>query len=288
MSDFKRGELYVKKIITLNVVTVFVFLLFCITASAAPVWDEPYTVTQPDGEEIECYISGDEFFNYVHDGEGYLVKENEETGYYVYVGLRDKEIVTGNNVVTEQRINDYADLDRITAAEYFAAREKYWVKLPEDFRNDDIRLIYWDRYNYSPQYDRDTDKNINQIDLGDTGPVIIGNCTMVPFRAFVDDFDRACYGSLADVESMKNVFSWDGNLKEVNVAISMRGYRPVSFRVGDNRAYIDGRECYLAVAPVNINGSVYVPLRFAAEAVDWGEMEVEREIGDGCVNIWIG
>ncbi len=50
-----------KKIITLNAVTIFVFLLFCITVSANPVWDESYTITQPDGEKIDCYISGDDF-----------------------------------------------------------------------------------------------------------------------------------------------------------------------------------------------------------------------------------
>ena len=61
MIDLKGGNFMLKKIITLNAVTIFVFLLFCITVSANPVWDESYTITQPDGEKIDCYISGDDF-----------------------------------------------------------------------------------------------------------------------------------------------------------------------------------------------------------------------------------
>lgn len=70
---------YVKKIITLNTVTIFVSLLFCITASANPVWDEPYVIQQPNGEIIDCFMSGDEYFNYIHDADGYLIKKDEET-----------------------------------------------------------------------------------------------------------------------------------------------------------------------------------------------------------------
>lgn len=90
-----------KRIITLNAVTIFVFLLFCITASANPVRDEPYVIQQPNGQIIDCFMSGDEYFNYIHDADGYLIKKDEETGYYVYVDFVDGEITTStNNIVT--------------------------------------------------------------------------------------------------------------------------------------------------------------------------------------------
>ncbi len=51
---------------------------------AAPLKNVPCTITQPDGEVIHCFVSGDEFFNYYHDAEGYTIIMNPETGYYTY------------------------------------------------------------------------------------------------------------------------------------------------------------------------------------------------------------
>ncbi len=44
----------------------------------------PMTITQPDGEKFECLASGDEFFNYLHDEEGYTIIQSQEDGYYYY------------------------------------------------------------------------------------------------------------------------------------------------------------------------------------------------------------
>ncbi len=43
----------------------------------------PYTITQPDGKTISCFVSGDEFFNFIHDKEGYTIIQSQD-GYYYY------------------------------------------------------------------------------------------------------------------------------------------------------------------------------------------------------------
>ena len=46
--------------------------------------NSPYTIVQPNGEKMSCFVSGDEYFNWVHDKEGYTIIMNKEDGYYYY------------------------------------------------------------------------------------------------------------------------------------------------------------------------------------------------------------
>jgi M6 family metalloprotease-like protein len=43
----------------------------------------PYVITQPNGISIECFISGDEFYNWIHDQQGYTFIQAPD-GYYYY------------------------------------------------------------------------------------------------------------------------------------------------------------------------------------------------------------
>jgi len=64
--------------------TILLIALAISSILAAPLKNVPCTITQPNGEVIHCYVSGDEFFNYYHDAEGYTIIMNPETGYYTY------------------------------------------------------------------------------------------------------------------------------------------------------------------------------------------------------------
>ena len=66
-----------------------VVLLVGMVANAAPVRFLPVVRLQPNGDTLSCYVSGDEFFHRLHDGEGYTIVQNSETGEYVYATLRD-------------------------------------------------------------------------------------------------------------------------------------------------------------------------------------------------------
>ncbi|MFZ4414160.1 MAG: M6 family metalloprotease domain-containing protein [Bacteroidales bacterium] len=43
----------------------------------------PYTIKQPNGITIKCFVSGDEFFNWIHDEQGYTIIQ-APNGYYYY------------------------------------------------------------------------------------------------------------------------------------------------------------------------------------------------------------
>ncbi|PKP02370.1 MAG: hypothetical protein CVU14_03590 [Bacteroidetes bacterium HGW-Bacteroidetes-9] len=53
--------------------------------------NEPYQATQPDGSVINCFVSGDEYFNWMHDAEGFTIIQAED-GFYYY-GITDKGLV---------------------------------------------------------------------------------------------------------------------------------------------------------------------------------------------------
>ena len=51
---------------------------------SAPLTNFPVTVKQPDGKALHLYASGDEYYNWLHDKDGYTILQDPVTGYYVY------------------------------------------------------------------------------------------------------------------------------------------------------------------------------------------------------------
>ncbi|MDR2980574.1 MAG: M6 family metalloprotease domain-containing protein [Bacteroidales bacterium] len=51
----------------------------------------PRTLIQPNGDTLHCFVTGDEFYNYLHDTNGYTIVQDVSSGYYVYA-------VRNNNV----------------------------------------------------------------------------------------------------------------------------------------------------------------------------------------------
>jgi M6 family metalloprotease-like protein len=48
----------------------------------------PVKLKQPDGTVLPLYVSGDEFYNWIHDSNDYTIIQNPETGWYVY-GIKE-------------------------------------------------------------------------------------------------------------------------------------------------------------------------------------------------------
>jgi len=75
------------------------FLLICLflgtaVASGAPLVFEPVTKRLPDGSELKLFLSGDEFFNYLHDASGYPVGGGDDGYFYYLVQTGDRFDVT--------------------------------------------------------------------------------------------------------------------------------------------------------------------------------------------------
>jgi M6 family metalloprotease-like protein len=63
------------------------------SVQAAPLVGVPVRVTQPDGTILDCFASGDEYYNWLHDAEGYTIIQDHTNGYYVYANLVGGKLV---------------------------------------------------------------------------------------------------------------------------------------------------------------------------------------------------
>lgn len=79
--------------------TILLVILMTSSILAAPLKNVPCTITQPNGEVIHCFVSGDEYFNYYHDADGYTIIINPETRYYTYAVKQGDEIVPSEFIV---------------------------------------------------------------------------------------------------------------------------------------------------------------------------------------------
>ena len=59
-------------------------------AYSAYLRDIPMTVYQPDGIEINCFASGEEYYNWLLDEDGYTIIQSQSDGYYYYA-VKDGE-----------------------------------------------------------------------------------------------------------------------------------------------------------------------------------------------------
>jgi len=72
--------------------------LFTTTVFAAYLRNVPITLTQLDGTKIECFATGDEYYNWVHDKDGYTIIR-DVAGYLVYAMLKNDELQSSGLVV---------------------------------------------------------------------------------------------------------------------------------------------------------------------------------------------
>ncbi len=70
--------------VTAYLISFFLALFIFTRASSAPLSFEPFTGKLPDGTVINIFMSGDEFFNYLHDSEEFPLAVGPD-GYYYYL-----------------------------------------------------------------------------------------------------------------------------------------------------------------------------------------------------------
>lgn len=76
---------------------VFSLVLFLNSIIYATWFDDiPRTIYQPDGNRIDCLISGDQYFRRLHDENNYTIIHNTSDGYYYYARLINDELIPSN------------------------------------------------------------------------------------------------------------------------------------------------------------------------------------------------
>jgi M6 family metalloprotease-like protein len=100
---------------------------FVLYAHAAYLKNVPKTLTQPDGTVLHCFASGDEFFNYLHDANGYTIIQHPVTGYYVYADKQDGKLVATDFIAgkydpASKNLTPY----NLISPEEWRARRKAW------------------------------------------------------------------------------------------------------------------------------------------------------------------
>ncbi len=75
-----------------------ILLTVCYSAYAAYLVDIPVTVIQPNGEELHCFASGDEFHNWLHDEKGFTIIQSDQTGFYMYAEKQGERLIAGSHL----------------------------------------------------------------------------------------------------------------------------------------------------------------------------------------------
>jgi len=96
--------------------------------------DYQVVLTQPDGSTINCLATGDEFYNFLHTKEGYVIKQAED-GYYYFAEKINQEIKSTQYRVSKYNPNDLK-LEKWIMPDESVIREK----VAEHYRQRDIEM----------------------------------------------------------------------------------------------------------------------------------------------------
>ena len=98
---------------------------------------KPDVITQPDGETIRCFVSGDEYFNWAHDENGYTLIQSQNYGFFYY-GVMDGDEVVPSEYLVGSVIPADAGLTPwsiISKDAYLDRRRAFWEDIDRDLRD---------------------------------------------------------------------------------------------------------------------------------------------------------
>ena len=82
-----------------KIIALIIYIVFHTCLWGAYLENIPITITQPNGTVIECFATGDEYYNWAHDENGYTIIQDSVTGYYCYAVLVGDDLVASQYVV---------------------------------------------------------------------------------------------------------------------------------------------------------------------------------------------
>ncbi|MBT6999253.1 MAG: M6 family metalloprotease domain-containing protein, partial [Prolixibacteraceae bacterium] len=83
----------------MKIVFILVLSIITINVFSAHLENRPVELKQPNGEIINCFVTGDEYHRRVHDSKNYTIIKNPGTGYYVYAIKRGVDLVPSDYIV---------------------------------------------------------------------------------------------------------------------------------------------------------------------------------------------
>ena len=119
----------------------FLMACFCfLGAHAAYLRNIPMTLTQPDGTMLHCYASGDEFFNYLHDENGFTIMQHPQTGFYVYADKQNGKLVATDYVAgsVDPASKNLQPFNLLSPDEWLARRNDWREKEKLNISRDDL------------------------------------------------------------------------------------------------------------------------------------------------------
>ncbi|HCT29184.1 MAG TPA: hypothetical protein DIW31_00255, partial [Bacteroidales bacterium] len=84
-----------------NFLMFFVTFLISFNVQASYLKNVPLKLAQPNGKVLNLYATGDEYYHWVHDENGYTIIKNPSTGFLCYAVLNDDELVASEFIVGE-------------------------------------------------------------------------------------------------------------------------------------------------------------------------------------------
>jgi len=118
--------------VTLNLALYLMTLSY--QSSGAYLINFPQEITQPNGLVINCFVSGDEYYNWLHDSNNYTIVQDSITGYYCYATFQDGNIVASKFVVgiDDPSLTGIQPGVQLSMQQILELRSKSYPNLPEE------------------------------------------------------------------------------------------------------------------------------------------------------------
>ena len=209
------------------------YFLFIITISSIrATWFEniPRTITQPNGETLECFVTGDQYARRLHDINDFTIVLDVEDGYYYYANKG-----SGGGLIPTELRADLGDPQSIGLEPGYSVSQEIYNRNKDFYQQGQIGL---------DRRDAPSSGEIAQINV---------------FIRFADDpdfpYDRAYYDAVFQTEedepSLRHYF-WDVSY---NALMVNTFHYPGSFD-GSNTSYVDeyNRSYYEPYSNANPDG----------------------------------